>query len=75
MSRIEEPKSLEEQAISLAVNNMYEKLIKGYTKKQWGKKSTELPAFIIKRLSVRFNFDNNYFNDMYQGISIGDTMF
>ncbi|UYC93421.1 UDP-galactopyranose mutase [Clostridium perfringens] len=70
-ARIEEPKNLEEQAISLVGNDIYEKLIKGYTEKQWGKKATELPAFIIKRLPVRFTFDNNYFNDMYQGIPIG----
>lgn len=70
-ARIEEPKNLEQQAISLVGNDIYEKLIKGYTEKQWGKKATELPAFIIKRLPVRFTFDNNYFNDMYQGIPIG----
>lgn len=66
-----EPKNLEEQAISLVGNDIYEKLIKGYTEKQWGKKAIELPSFIIKRLPVRFTFDNNYFNDMYQGIPIG----
>ncbi|MDK0566061.1 UDP-galactopyranose mutase [Clostridium perfringens] len=70
-AKISEPKNLEEQAISLVGNDIYEKLIKGYTEKQWGKKATELPAFIIKRLPVRFTFDNNYFNDMYQGIPIG----
>ncbi|MGU8265161.1 UDP-galactopyranose mutase [Clostridium perfringens] len=70
-AEIEEPKNLEEQAISLVGNDIYEKLIKGYTEKQWGKKATELPAFIIKRLPVRFTFDNNYFNDMYQGIPMG----
>lgn len=68
---IEEPKSLEEQAINLVGPTIYEKLIKGYTAKQWGRKCTELPAFIIKRLPVRFIFDNNYFNDRYQGIPIG----
>lgn len=70
-AKIDKPKNLEEQAISLVGNDIYEKLIKGYTEKQWGKKSTELPAFIIKRLPVRFTFDNNYFNDMYQGIPMG----
>ena len=68
---IVEPKNLEEQAISLIGKDMYEKLIKGYTEKQWGRKATELPAFIIKRLPVRFIYDNNYFNDRYQGIPIG----
>ena len=68
---ITEPINLEEQAISLVGKDMYEKLIKGYTEKQWGKLATELPAFIIKRLPVRFTFDNNYFNDRYQGIPIG----
>ncbi len=63
-----EPANLEEQAISLIGKTIYEKLIKGYTEKQWGKKATELPSFIIKRLPVRFIFDNNYFNDTYQGI-------
>ena len=52
--------------------DIYEKLVKGYTEKQWGKRATELPAFIIKRLPVRFVYDNNYFNDLYQGIPIGD---
>jgi UDP-galactopyranose mutase len=66
-----EPKNLEEQAISLVGKDIYEILIKGYTEKQWGRKCTELPAFIIKRLPVRFTFDNNYFNDLYQGIPIG----
>ena len=68
---IEEPKNLEEQALSLVGRDVYEKLIKGYTEKQWGRKCTELPAFIIKRLPVRLVFDNNYFNDKYQGIPIG----
>ncbi len=68
---IEEPKNLEEQAINLVGPTIYEKLIKGYTAKQWGRKCTELPAFIIKRLPVRFIFDNNYFNDRYQGIPVG----
>ncbi|MFT8470749.1 UDP-galactopyranose mutase [Oenococcus sp.] len=66
-----EPRNLEEQAISLIGTDIYEKLIKGYTEKQWGRKATELPAFIIKRLPVRFIFDNNYFNHRYQGIPIG----
>lgn len=65
------PSNLEEQAISLVGTDIYERLIKGYTEKQWGRKATELPAFIIKRLPVRFTFDNNYFNDRYQGIPIG----
>lgn len=68
---ITEPKNLEEQAISLVGRDIYEKLIKGYTEKQWGRKCTELPAFIIKRLPVRYTYDNNYFNDIYQGIPIG----
>jgi UDP-galactopyranose mutase len=68
---IVEPKNLEEQAISLVGTDIYEKLIKGYTEKQWGRLATELPAFIIKRLPVRFTYDNNYFNDKYQGIPIG----
>lgn len=68
---IKKPKNLEEQALSLVGTDIYEKLIKGYTEKQWGRKATELPAFIIKRLPVRFTFDNNYFNDKYQGIPIG----
>ena len=66
-----EPKNLEEQALILVGKDIYGKLIKGYTEKQWGRKCTELPAFIIKRLPVRFVFDNNYFNDKYQGIPIG----
>ena len=65
------PKNLEEQAISLVGTDIYEKLIKGYTEKQWGRKCTELPAFIIKRLPVRLTFDNNYFNALYQGIPVG----
>ena len=68
---IDEPKNLEEQAIKLVGKTIYEKLVKGYTEKQWGMKATELPAFIIKRLPVRFIYDNNYFNDTYQGIPIG----
>ncbi len=68
---VENPKNLEEQALSLVGKDIYETLIKGYTEKQWGRKATELPAFIIKRLPVRFTFDNNYFNDKYQGIPIG----
>lgn len=66
-----EPKNLEEQAISLVGREIYEKLVKGYTEKQWGRDCTELPAFIIKRLPVRYTYDNNYFNDLYQGIPIG----
>ncbi|PML75581.1 UDP-galactopyranose mutase [Enterovibrio norvegicus] len=66
-----EPKNLEEQAISLVGRDMYETLIKGYTEKQWGCAATELPAFIIRRLPVRFTYDNNYFSDRYQGIPIG----
>ena len=68
---VAEPKNLEEQALSLAGKDVYEKLIKGYTEKQWGRPCTELPAFIIKRLPFRFIYDNNYFNDRYQGIPIG----
>ena len=68
---IEEPQNLEEQAINLVGPTIYEKLIKGYTAKQWGKDCKDLPAFIIKRLPVRFTFDNNYFNDIYQGIPRG----
>lgn len=68
---IVEPRNLEEQAISLIGTDIYRTLIKGYTEKQWGRKCTELPAFIIKRLPVRFVYDNNYFNDKYQGIPIG----
>ena len=70
-ANISEPKNLEEQAIKLVGKDIYVKLIKGYTEKQWGKKATELPPFIIKRLPVRLTFDNNYFNDIYQGIPIG----
>ena len=68
---IEEPKNLEEQALSLAGRDVYEKLVKGYTEKQWGRDCTELPAFIIKRLPLRFTYDNNYFNDRFQGIPMG----
>ena len=68
---ITEPHNLEEQAISLVGKDIYEKLIKGYTQKQWGRPCTELPAFIIKRLPVRLTFDNNYFNALYQGIPVG----
>lgn len=70
-SGIIEPKNLEEQAISLVGRDIYEKLVKGYTQKQWGRRCDELPSFIIKRLPVRFTYDNNYFNDLYQGIPIG----
>lgn len=70
-SGIVEPKNLEEQAISLVGTDIYTKLIKGYTEKQWGRSATELPSFIIKRLPVRFTYDNNYFNDKYQGIPEG----
>ena len=69
--KFDDPKNLEEQAIKLVGKTIYEKLIKGYTEKQWGQKATELPNFIIKRLPVRFTYDNNYFNDKYQGIPIG----
>ena len=68
---ITEPKNLEEQALSLVGRDIYEKLVKGYTEKQWGRDCKELPSFIIKRLPVRFVFDNNYFNDPYQGIPMG----
>lgn len=68
---ITEPKNLEEQALSLIGTDIYEKLIKGYTQKQWGRDCKELPSFIIKRLPVRYTYDNNYFNDRYQGIPIG----
>ena len=68
---IEEPKNLEEQALSLVGRDIYEKLIKGYTEKQWGRECKDLPAFIIKRLPLRFERNNNYFNDKYQGIPIG----
>ena len=70
-ANIENPKNLEEQAISLVGLDIYEKLIKYYTEKQWGRPCTELPSFIIRRLPVRFIYDNNYFNDLYQGIAIG----
>lgn len=70
-ANITEPKNLEEQAISLVGKDIYEKLIKGYTEKQWGRPCTELPSFIIKRLPVRLTFDNNYFNALYQGIPVG----
>lgn len=66
-----EPENLEEQALSLVGTDIYEKLVKGYTEKQWGRKCNELPAFIIRRLPLRFTYDNNYFNDPYQGIPIG----
>ena len=66
-----EPRNLEEQAISLVGQDIYQKLIKGYTEKQWGRDCKELPAFIIKRLPVRYTYDNNYFNDRYQGIPEG----
>ena len=66
-----EPRNLEEQAISLVGTDIYEKLVKGYTEKQWGRDCRELPAFIIKRLPVRYTYDNNYFNDLYQGIPMG----
>ena len=68
---ITEPRNLEEQALTLVGRDIYERLVKGYTEKQWGRKCTELPAFIIRRLPVRLVFDNNYFNDAYQGIPIG----
>lgn len=68
---VSDPKNLEEQAISLVGRDIYEKLIKGYTEKQWGRDCKELPAFIIKRLPVRLTFDNNYFNALYQGIPVG----
>lgn len=68
---ITEPKNLEEQALSLVGKDVYEKLIKGYTEKQWGRDCKELPSFIIKRLPLRFVYDNNYFNDRYRGIPIG----
>ena len=70
-SGVEEPRNLEEQALLLIGRDIYERLIKGYTEKQWGRKCTELPAFIIRRLPVRLVFDNNYFNDSYQGIPVG----
>ncbi len=68
---VKKPKNLKEQAISLVGTDIYEKLIKGYTEKQWGRKTTNLPAFIIKRLPIRFTYDNNYYNDSFQGIPIG----
>ncbi|HXB41974.1 MAG TPA: UDP-galactopyranose mutase [Bacteroidia bacterium] len=68
---VAQPENLEEQALSLVGRDIYEKLIKGYTEKQWGRKATQLPAFIIKRIPLRYNFDNNYFNDTYQGIPTG----
>jgi len=68
--RVDSPRNLEEQAINMVGRDIYERLIKGYTEKQWGRKCTELPPFIIKRLPVRFNFDNNYFSDCYQGIPV-----
>ena len=68
---ITEPKNLEEQAISLVGTDIYEKLVKGYTEKQWGRDCKDLPAFIIRRLPVRFTFDNNYFDAKYQGIPVG----
>ncbi|OXG08766.1 UDP-galactopyranose mutase [Flavobacterium araucananum] len=71
LTGITDPQNLEEQALSLVGSDIYYKLIKDYTEKQWGRKATELPSFIIKRLPVRFTFDNNYFNDNYQGIPIG----
>lgn len=70
-SGIVEPKNLEEQAISLVGEDIYKKLVKGYTEKQWGRDCKDLPAFIIKRLPVRLTFDNNYFNALYQGIPVG----
>lgn len=70
-ARITEPRNLEEQAISLVGTDIYETLIKGYTEKQWGRPCRELPSFIIKRLPVRFTYDNNYFNALYQGIPVG----
>jgi UDP-galactopyranose mutase len=70
-AHITEPKNLEEQALVLGGKDIYEKLIKGYTEKQWGRPATEIPAFIIRRLPFRFTFDNNYFKDIYQGIPIG----
>lgn len=68
---VESPENLEEQALNLVGRDVYEKLVKGYTEKQWGRSCTELPAFIIKRLPVRFTYDNNYFTDRYQGIPLG----
>ena len=68
--KFDEPRNLEEQALSLVGRDIYKKLIKEYTEKQWGRKCTDLPSFIIRRLPVRFTYDNNYFNDIYQGIPI-----
>ena len=70
-AHIDEPANLEEQALKLCGRDIYERLVKEYTEKQWGRKAEELPAFIIKRLPFRFTFDNNYFNDPYQGIPVG----
>jgi len=70
-AHVDEPQNLEEQALNLVGRDIYEKLVKGYTEKQWGRSCTELPAFIIKRLPVRFTYDNNYFTDPYQGIPVG----
>ena len=70
-SAVENPSNLEEQALSLVGRDIYEKLVKGYTEKQWGRDCKELPAFIIRRLPLRFTFDNNYFNDPHQGIPVG----
>ncbi|HEY0299339.1 MAG TPA: UDP-galactopyranose mutase, partial [Arachidicoccus sp.] len=70
-AHITEPKNLEEQALVLGGKDVYEKLIKGYTEKQWGRPATQIPAFIIRRLPFRYTYDNNYFNDIYQGIPIG----
>ena len=70
-AHITEPKNLEEQALVLGGKDIYEKLIKGYTEKQWGRPATQIPAFIIRRLPFRFTYDNNYFKDIYQGIPIG----
>ncbi len=71
LAGVEEPRNLAEQAVLLVGQDIYEKLVKGYTEKQWGKRAEELPAFIIRRLPVRFTYDNNYFNDKYQGIPVG----
>lgn len=70
-SFFENPRNLEEQALNLVGTDIYEKLIKGYTEKQWGRKTTDIPAFIIKRIPIRFRYDNNYFNDKHQGIPVG----
>jgi len=70
-NKVDEPKNLEEQAINLVGRDIYEKLVKGYTEKQWGRRADELPPEIIKRLPVRYTYDNNYFNDLYQGIPVG----